>query len=79
MRNREYIMIVLEGNGKAMPKGEIDGSNGGSDMGSSPSANKIFTPSNQTPIKKDLYADLEKIEERGKRKKGFSLFSRNKK
>ena len=69
-------MVGLEGNGKALPKGEKEGSS----MGSNPSASKIFTPSNQAPIfKKDLYADLEKIEERGKRKKGFSLFSRNKK
>ena len=66
----------MEDNGKARPK---EG-NGGSNMGSSPSASKIFNPSNQTPIfKKDLYADLEKIEERGKRKKGFSIFGRNKK
>ena len=69
-------MVGLEGNGKALPKEE----NGGSNMGSSPSASKVFSPTNQTPVfKKDLYADLEKIEERGKRKKGFSLFSRNKK
>ena len=67
-------MVSLEGNGKALPK------KGEGKMGTSPSANKIFNPSNQTPVfKKDLYADLEKIEERGKRKKGFSLFSRNKK
>ncbi|MCK5397627.1 MAG: hypothetical protein KAJ33_05200 [Thermoplasmata archaeon] len=69
-------MSEIEGNGKAKPKEEKDGSL----MGSSPSASKIFAPTNQTPIfKKDLYADLEKIEERGKRKKGFSLFGRNKK
>ena len=68
-------MVSLEGNGKAMPKKEEKGQ-----MGSSPSVNKIFSPTNQTPVfKKDLYADLEKIEERGKRKKGFSIFSRNKK
>ena len=68
-------MVSLEGNGKAMPKKEEK-----AQMGSSPSASKIFTPTNQTPVfKKDLYSDLEKIEERGKRKKGFSIFSRNKK
>lgn len=29
-------------------------------------------------LEKDIYADLEKIEERGKKKKGFSLFGRRK-
>ena len=70
-------MTKIEGNGKTAPKkGE---ENGGSTMGSSPDANKIFVPSNQTPVfKKDLYADLQKIEDRGKRKKGTSFFSRKK-
>ena len=73
-------MVGLKGNGKAMPKWENGGSNGGPNRGLTPSASKIFTPANQTPIfKRDLYADLEKIEERGKRKKGLSIFSRNKK
>ena len=66
----------MEDNGKAAPKKGNEVSN----MGSGPSANKIFNPSNQAPIfKRDLYADLEKIEERGKRKKGFSLFGKKKK
>lgn len=68
-------MVGLEDNGKAMPKKKNKGQ-----MGSGPSANKIFDPNDLVPIfNKDLYADLEKIEERGKRKKGFSIFSRNKK
>ena len=70
----------MEGNGKAMPKEGNGGFEHAPVMGSNPSASKIFTPSNQAPMfKKNLYADLEKIEERGKRKKGFSLFGRNKK
>ena len=69
------LITMAEENGKAAPKKKDDPT-----MGSSPDADKIFAPSNQTPIfKKDLYADLEKIEERGKRKKGFSIFGRNKK
>lgn len=44
-------------------------------MGSSPSASKIFKPQG-IQQKRDLYSDLQKIEERGKRKKGFSFFSR---
>ena len=73
-------MVGLEDNKKTRPKEGNGGPDIGSNMGSSPSASKIFNPSNQEPFfKKDLYADLEKIEKRGKRKKEFSLFSRNKK
>jgi len=75
-------MADLEGNGKALPKKGRQNSNLDyvPDMGSNPSASKIFNPNSQNPVfKKDLYADLEKIEERGKRKKGFSIFGRNKK
>ena len=77
-------MVGIEVNKKVLPRegngGPDIGPNEVSDMGSSPSASKIFDPSNQVPIfKKDLYADLQKIEDRGKRKKGFLLFSRDKK
>ena len=71
-------MTQIEIKKKAAPKEGNGGSDPGN-MGSSPSASKIFDPSKDNPIfKRDLYADLEKIEERGKRKKGLSIFGRKK-
>jgi hypothetical protein len=67
-------MVGIENNEKTMPDEENMEFMG--DSYETTPQSDVSRGSRKPSLKKDLYADLEKIEARGKRKRVFSIFSR---